>query len=134
MKTAEAKTALPALQRKANKPFFGKGGDNFFSSESASRQNFFSNNSDNFPAFAAGKPVQAKLTIGKPNDHYEREADSMADKVVQRLANADVQQKENQSIQLKRRSAASSPILQKCDCDAGGTKEKEEEKVQKKEQ
>ena len=30
--------------------------------------------------------VQAKLRIGAPNDKYEQEADSMADEVVQRLA------------------------------------------------
>jgi Domain of unknown function (DUF4157) len=31
-------------------------------------------------------PIQAKLTVGQPNDKYEQEADAMADKVVQRWA------------------------------------------------
>lgn len=30
-------------------------------------------------------PVQTKLTVGQPNDPFEKEADSMADKVVQRM-------------------------------------------------
>jgi hypothetical protein len=35
-------------------------------------------------------PIQAKLTVGQPNDKYEQEADAMADKVVQRWAMPDV--------------------------------------------
>jgi pyrrolidone-carboxylate peptidase len=31
-------------------------------------------------------PIQAKLTVGQPNDKYEQEADAMADKVIQRWA------------------------------------------------
>ncbi len=35
-------------------------------------------------------PIQAKLTVGQPNDKYEQEADAMADKVIQRWAMPDV--------------------------------------------
>ena len=44
--------------------------------------------------------VQTKLTIGQPNDKYEREADSMADAVVNNKASKpDIQNKEISSIQ-----------------------------------
>ena len=33
------------------------------------------------PVFGLGAPVQTKLTIGHPNDSYEREADAVADRV-----------------------------------------------------
>ena len=32
--------------------------------------------------FFSGLSIQPKLTIGQPDDQYEREADAMADKVV----------------------------------------------------
>src|SRR5258708_8472872 len=60
MKSQESKT--PAVQAKRNGPFFNKrGGGGFFRG-----------------------PVQAKLKIGEPNDVHEKEADTMADKVVQK--------------------------------------------------
>ncbi len=31
---------------------------------------------------AVGRMIQAKLTIGQPDNHYEREADQIADKVM----------------------------------------------------
>jgi hypothetical protein len=63
MKTTESKT--PAVQAKQDTPFFGKErGRRFFGSH------FF----------------QPKLTVGQPNDIYEKEADATADKVVQRLS------------------------------------------------
>ena len=53
------------------KPFVQKKGDGgFFSTVVESPQPFF----------------QPKLTIGSPNDKYEKEADATADRVVQRLA------------------------------------------------
>lgn len=36
-----------------------------------------------FTAFAGGSTVQTKLTVGEPDDMYEREAEHMADQVVQ---------------------------------------------------
>lgn len=37
-------------------------------------------------------PVQAKLTIGQPGDRYEREADSVADRVM-RMPEAEIRRK-----------------------------------------
>jgi hypothetical protein len=58
--------------------FFNKGGG----------RAFFRSGPQGLPFFSKGTPrpgiVQAKLSIGQPNDHYEREADHMADQVVQR--------------------------------------------------
>ena len=34
------------------------------------------------PAVALGKPIQTKLTVGEPDDTYEKEADSVAEEVV----------------------------------------------------
>ena len=47
-----------------------------------------------------GGPVQTKLTVGQPNDKYEKEADSMADAVVNNTSSKpDIQNKEISSIQ-----------------------------------
>jgi hypothetical protein len=60
--------------RSSGKPFFDKGGkDSFFSSKSHQDGSFFPS-------------VQTKLTIGESGDKYEKEADSVADKVIQKLA------------------------------------------------
>jgi hypothetical protein len=71
---------IPAKAAKAednSSPFFSKGkGGSFFHSAS-SGGGFFASSCR--PA-----TVQAKLTIGQPDDVYEKEADSMADKVVQK--------------------------------------------------
>jgi Domain of unknown function (DUF4157) len=80
MKSAESKTNtttshLPQA-RQVSQPFFRKDGEGSFFSKEASQTEFFFNQ----------KPIQAKLTIGAPNDPYEQEADAMAEKVVQRLA------------------------------------------------
>ena len=64
--------------------------------------------------------VQTKLTIGQPGDKYEQEADSVADQVVQRLA-----QEETPGIQQQTEPTS---IQAKCnDCE-------QEEQVQKKEE
>ena len=45
-------------------------------------------------------PVQTKLTVGQPNDKYEKEADSMADAVVSNSSSKpDIQNKEISGIQ-----------------------------------
>lgn len=73
MKATDSKTG--AIQAKKTAPFFSKEkGRHFF--ETPVAENSF------FPKPAS---IQAKLTIGKPNDPYEKEADSMADKVIQRM-------------------------------------------------
>lgn len=50
-----------------------------------------------------GNGIQTKLTIGQPGDVYEKEADAMADKVVQRLSESktDVTNKNGNSVQAK---------------------------------
>jgi hypothetical protein len=45
-----------------------------------------SNKPSNFKPQTSNFPIQAKLTVGQPNDKYEQEADAMADKVIQRWA------------------------------------------------
>ncbi len=71
--------------------------------------------------------IKTKLTIGQPNDKYEKEADAVADKVVQRLAMPDVLTKKETGVQTKPLAAIITPIVQrKCaDCE-------QEEKLQKK--
>jgi hypothetical protein len=86
MKVAQTKQA--AAVAKKNTPFFTKDAS----------QGFFNSASKKNDAFFKGKnshsPVQTKLDIGKPDDHYEKEADTMADKVVQRLSESpDIQKK-----------------------------------------
>src|SRR5688500_3749274 len=96
MKTAESKISSPAIQRKANKPFFGKGKAGIFE-----------------------KPVQAKLTVGKTDDAYEKEADAMADNVVQ---------KKSISEDVTPISRLTAPVQSKCDnCE---NEEKQNEKIE----
>ena len=78
MKTAVAKTD-PAASGRSVSPFFRKGGkDGLYA---ATDKPFFHH-----------QPVQTKLTIGQPNDKYEKEADAMADQVVQRLSDSETLQ------------------------------------------
>ncbi|MEO1050807.1 MAG: DUF4157 domain-containing protein [Bacteroidota bacterium] len=60
-------------------------------------------------------PVQAKLKVGSPNDHFEKEADAVADRVMQRSEKED-------EVMMKGQSESSGILHMKCkDC--------EEEKV-----
>jgi hypothetical protein len=120
MKTAESKSVATAT--KSTSAFFTKqSGQDFFGTESA-KESFFSG-----PVNSVS-PIQAKLNIGAANDKYEREADSMADKVVQKLGFPERQNNCQPLIQSKQRRINSVPSLQeKCaECEA-------EEKLQKKE-
>ncbi len=85
MKTAENKSSTTAtLQKKQEQaPFFKKEGQDGFFSQAAQNTNFFFNPASSSVGQTA---VQPKLKIGKPNDKYEKEADSVADSVVQRLS------------------------------------------------
>src|SRR5579872_5106133 len=83
MKTAKSKTlarrpkASPAkvTQVKKNGPFFKKeGGDRFFE---PGRSGFFDAEQGH------SSDIQTKLTVGQPDDAYEKEADRVADTVVQ---------------------------------------------------
>ncbi|MCD2257706.1 eCIS core domain-containing protein [Psychroserpens luteolus] len=59
---------------------------------------FFSKESKT-PFFNKGATVQTKLTIGQPNDKYEKEADTMADAVVNNSSKPEIQNKEISNIQ-----------------------------------
>lgn len=48
---------------------------------------------------ASGGAIQTKLSIGQPGDKYEKEADTVADAVVNKTAKPDVQKKKISSIQ-----------------------------------
>ena len=85
MKAAEHKPASVAqVQKKSESPFFDQQSETespfFAPKEAAGSDAFFSPKS---------LGVQTKLTVGQPNDKYEQEADSVADKVVQRLAKSE---------------------------------------------
>ena len=66
----------------------------------STQSSFFQKESNNFlpksekPFFNAS-PLQTKLTVNQPSDPYEKEADAMADKVVQRSSNKSFSNKEN---------------------------------------
>jgi hypothetical protein len=94
----------------------------FFNKESG--QHFFHTQANEPPFFIKTfnhAAIQPKLTIGQPNDNYEKEADATADKVVQRLS-------EPTSIQTNKQATPITPFVQKkcAHCE-------EEEKLQKKE-
>ena len=90
MKAAEHKPAsISPVQKKSETPFFDHSSETespFFTPKaSASSDAFFSSTK----SLSNGGLIQKKLTVGKPNDKYEQEADSVADKVVQRLGKTD---------------------------------------------
>ena len=116
MKAVQTRTVAAPAQK--NTPFFRKeSGQNFFHS-SINEQPFFSK-TQNHPA-----GIQTKLAIGQPGDIYEKEADAVADKVVQRLA-------EPASIQAKPFSpigSVTSFVQKKCaHCEEEGKLQKKEE-------
>jgi peptidoglycan hydrolase-like protein with peptidoglycan-binding domain len=120
MKVSDAKINSSGvhLQKKANVPFFNKqAGESFFSKSNDTSNNFF-----------IPPSIQTKLSIGHPNDVYEKEADAMADKVVQRQAQPEVKTQREHAIQTKPFSTSFTPFVQtKCaHCE-------EEDKLQKKE-
>ena len=78
-------TSISQVQKKSETPFFDHQSEQeqpfFASNESVGSEAFFSPSSP----LSNGSHIQAKLTVGQPNDIYEQEADSVADKVVQHL-------------------------------------------------
>ncbi|SFD74093.1 protein of unknown function [Chitinophaga sp. CF118] len=76
MKATDAKSTARTAPKKDQQ----SDGNVFFDKE---RSNSFFGESETEP-----KPffVQRKLSIGKPDDHYEKQADQVADKVVQRMS------------------------------------------------
>lgn len=80
MQKVEEKTSTSAQNEVMTKrePFFTKEGQgSFFPGSNQTTGSFFRNQS-----------VQAKLSIGKPNDPYEVEADAMADQVLNKLGSS----------------------------------------------
>jgi hypothetical protein len=123
MKVAEAKTTATAA--KSNSPFFQKGAAQSLLTTEEAPQPFFQKKQND------QVDIQAKLSIGQPNDKYEQEADAMADKVVQRLSTTTTDVSESKpsgDIQAKPLAAAITPVVQKkcATCE-------QEEKLQKKE-
>ncbi|HTN06764.1 eCIS core domain-containing protein [Agriterribacter sp.] len=128
MKTAEPKTATVASNAKANQPFFSKEGNGSFFGEGKEASAFFKPSSlysVNGKGVLQTKPAPpaGQLTIGQPNDTYEKEADAMADKIMHGTGT-----KSEKTVQAKPLAASISPLLQtKCaHCE-------EEEKLQRKE-
>ncbi|MFZ2900442.1 MAG: DUF4157 domain-containing protein [Saprospiraceae bacterium] len=74
MKTTETQKSTNSNSH-SSKPFFNKGGEG----------TFFSQATEKVTPFFSPYPIQTKLAIGQPNDRYEKEADIMAEKVVQKL-------------------------------------------------
>lgn len=122
MKIAETKTNSSSLQKRVD-PFFQRGGESDFLSSNRGDGPFFSGKQNSRP------PIQTKLTIGQPNDKYEREADAVADRVVQRMSVPDAFTKKELNVQTKPLVNSITPFLQaKCStCE-------QEEKLQKKEE
>jgi len=115
MKSAKSKTTA-AIQLKSESlnqsPFFKKEGEASFFAEQQLLSPFGGGQGVERQPFFSPSTIQPKLTIGQPNDKYEVEADQMADKVVQRLADPKISLPPNES-------NVSAPAIQhKCsDCE-----------------
>lgn len=114
--TISSSKSSSRIDRKVS-PFFSKN----------SESNFFDGSFSNDRSFFTSNNIQPKLTIGQPDDKYEREADAVADKVVQRLAIPEQLTSNPGGIQTKSLASTITPLIQrKCaHCE-------EEEKLQKK--
>lgn len=127
MKASAEKSSSTVSRTTASRPFFAKaGGGDFFA-----------------PVNRAAVPaVQAKMTVGKTGDKFEREADKMADKVmrmpspassakeekIQRKTDEKLQKKENEKLQ----KAPAEEKLQKKEDDKIRKAPAREEKLQRK--
>ena len=76
MKSAKTKQSSPAANEQA--AFFAKESDQDFFGSSEKEAQFFS------PANTTSGSIQTRLSVGQVNDPYEKEADSVAEQVVQR--------------------------------------------------
>jgi hypothetical protein len=120
MKKADTKPSLAAARQ--NGAFFSKKERaGFFGS--AGRDRFFSGNEKS-------GYTQTKLQVGKPNDHFEKEADHTADLVVQRMHERAVIADPVQGS--KKKGPAISPIVQKkcAECEKEEQLKKKEEEEQ----
>ena len=110
-------TSTPAT-RTSSQPFFAKaGGGNFFE-----------------PATATGTPpVQLKLTVNKPGDKFEQEADRMADKVMRMPAPTAPDEKLQRAPDDKLQKAPEEKA-QRAELKDDKIQKKEDDKLQKKEE
>jgi hypothetical protein len=108
VKTNQTKTSSSSnsTQQAEKHSFFGKS-DNAV----AEPAHFFGPRKEGNSFFNASS-IQPKLTVGKPNDPYEREADAVADQVVQKMG-------EKTAVQEKESTPSISTLIQpKCnDCE-----------------
>lgn len=75
----------------------------------------------NPPATVPCQPLQAKLTIGQPNDKYEQEADRVAHDVVQQINSAQTAEASPQTLaQRQEETVQMKPLLQKREVLEGG--------------
>ena len=124
MKAAQL-TPVSKPARITNSFFSKESGQDFFHGSTAgsslNEQRFFSKSRNN------NYGIQTKLTVGAPNDIYEKEADAMADKVVQRMAQPEAMTKRDPAVETKPASPFFTPFIQKrcAHCE-------QEEKLQKK--
>ena len=95
MKSTDTKSAAVALQTKSE-PFLAKERQGDFFSHTQQKSSFFKTKN------TAPRGVQAKLTVGQPNDPYEKEADSVANQVVQRLS---------EPATIQRKPAGTAPLI-----------------------
>src|SRR3984893_8876253 len=132
MKAKASKTSS-VTGRPPKQPFFSKGSNGVFSPEFNSTHSPFFIDGSHQQNFFNRVGIQPKLTIGQPHDQYELEADTMANKVVQRRSEHGFNQKnvKESSIQTKLFSPlhpANTSVQTKCaSCE-------EEERLQKKEE
>ncbi|MBI1227587.1 MAG: DUF4157 domain-containing protein [Bacteroidetes bacterium] len=103
MKTTAEKSITASRSQQQSGPFFAKSGS---SPQTGAGGAFFA------------PTVQAKLTVGKPGDKFEQEADSMAEKVVQRPSMPGIQRKcsdceEKEKVQMKPLVDGITPFVQR---------------------
>lgn len=133
MKTGEPKTATIAQRAKGNQPFFSKKGESSFFGNSQPVPHFFfsssSHNSVHKKSILQRRALPANsLTIGQPDDKYEKEADGMADRVVQRLLSPEERSITETAVQTKPLVNRITPLIQaKCNGCAAEEKRQENE-------
>ena len=119
MKAAETRTAAtPARKSTA----LSKGGEGDFFSSDVQDRPFF-------PRSGSKTSIQRRLTVGPSNDPYEREADAMAGKVVQKLSKGDTVERSSElSVQKKTNGCVTSGVLVQNKCAACEQEEKQQMK------
>jgi hypothetical protein len=136
VKSTESKAGFVASNQKVKQPFFSKGRNNLFARGSVFESSSFFKPQASANGFFNNGFIQPKLTVGQPNDHYEQEADAMADKVAQRLSEKDTvpENKNGKLVQTRPVAPVASitPLVQTkcaaCEQDEKLQKKEEEEK------